>query len=159
MIKSDSPIADSTEPQVVRAPSRSRAAAASEDNVVDLLKQLAGQGSHLAEQQLALIKAEIRESTSDMKTAIGAMAGAAVVGIAGLGVVLMGVAYLLGDAIDNLGLATLIVGAATLVLAYVIYRSGANKMSAANLTPERTERTLQRMPDAVRGDLQTENRP
>ena len=27
------------------------------DNVVDLLKQLVGQGSHLAEQQLALIKA------------------------------------------------------------------------------------------------------
>ena len=159
MIKSDSPVADNTEPQVLTTPSRGRTTAAAQENVVDLLKQLAGQGSQLAEQQFALIKSEIRESTSDMKTAIGAMAGAAVVVIAGLGVVLMGLAYLLGDAIDNLGLATLIVGAATLVFAYVIYRSGAKKMSAANLTPERTERTLQRMPDAVRGDLQTENRP
>lgn len=123
------------------------------DNVVDLLKQLVGQGSHLAEQQLALIKAEVRESTSEVKTAIGSMAGAAVVGIAGLGVVLMGLAYLLGDVINNVGLATLIVGVATLLLAYLLYRSGAHKMSATNLAPERTERTLQRTPDAVRGDL------
>jgi hypothetical protein len=159
MIKSDSPIADRTEPHVVTAPSRSRATAAGQDNVVDLLKQLAGQGSHLAEQQLALIKAEIRESTTDLKTAVAAMAGAAIVGLAGLGVVLMGLAYLLGDAIDNLGLATLIVGVATLALAYVLYRGGASKMSTTNLTPERTERTLQRTPDAMRGNLDTETRP
>jgi uncharacterized membrane protein YqjE len=155
MIRSHSPVADPTEPQVVRSPARSPVSG-DEGNVVDLLKQLAGQGSHLAEQQLALIKAEIRESTADLKTAVAAMAVAAIVGLAGLGVVLMGIAYLLGDAIDNLGLATLIVGLATMALAYVLYRSGASKMSTTNLTPDRTERTLQRTPDAVRGDL-TEN--
>ena len=162
MIRNDDPIADTAEPHVVRPPSKRSGApviaTASSDNVIDLLKELAGQGSHLAEQQLALIKAEIRESTAELKAAIGAMAGAAVVGLAGLGVVLMGIAYLLGDALDNLGLATLIVGLATLALAYVLYRSGANKMSATNLNPERTERTLQRTPAAVRGDLPTENR-
>ena len=155
MIGNDTSSVAVAEPHVARA---STSTAAGGDNVIDLLKQLAGQGSHLAEQQLALIKAEIHESTSDLKTAVGAMAGAAVVGLAGLGVTLMGIAYLLGDAIDNLGLATLIVGVAALGLAYVLYRSGANKMSATNLTPERTERTLQRTPDAVRGDLQTENK-
>lgn len=123
------------------------------DNVVELLKQLLGQGSHLAEQQLALIKAEVRESTAELKTAVGAMAGAAVVGLAGLGVLLMGIAYLLGDAIDNTPLATLIVGAAALLVAYLLYRSGAEKMKATHLSPERTQRTLQRTPDAVRGDL------
>ncbi len=95
----------------------------------------------------------MRESAADVKTAVGGLVGAAVVGIAGLGVVLMGLAYLLGDAIDNLGLATLIVGGATLVLAYVLYRGAANKMSATDLAPDRTQRTLQRTPDAVRGDL------
>src|SRR5918997_4478457 len=104
MIRHDPPVADTGEPHVIRA-STAKAAPSSGsggENVVDLLKQLAGQGSHLAEQQLALIKAEIRESTNELKTAVGAMAGAAVVGLAGLGVTLMGVAYLLGDAIDNL---------------------------------------------------------
>ncbi len=123
------------------------------DNVVDLLRDLVGQGTHLADQQLSLIKAEVRESASDVKSAVGGMAGAAVVGIAGLGVLLMGLAYLLADAIHNLGLATLIVGGATLLLAYVLYRSGASKMNATSLTPDRSERTLKRTPDAVRGDL------
>ena len=150
MINQDPPVAG-TEPHVIR-PSANTATGGS-DNVVDLLKQLAGQGSHLAEQQMALVKAEIRESTHDLKTAVGAMAGAAVVGLAGLGVLLMGIAYLLGDLIDNVGLATLIVGIAALGLAYVLYRSGASKMSAAKLSPDRTQRTLQRTPDALRGDL------
>ena len=160
MTRRDPPVADPIEPHVIRPASQGRAAASDNggENVVDLLKQLAGQGSHLAEQQLALIKAEIRESTAELKTAIGSMAGAAVVGLAGLGVVLMGLAYLLGDAIDNTPLATLIVGLATLALAYVLYRAGAKKMSTAHLSPDRTQRTLQRTPDAVRGDLQTEHR-
>ncbi len=123
------------------------------DNIVDLLRDLVGQGTHLAEQQLSLIKAEVRESAADVKTAVGGLVGAAVVGIAGLGVFLMGLAYLLAQAIENLGLATLIVGLATLVLAYVLYRGAASKMSTTQLAPDRTQRTLERTPDAVRGDL------
>src|SRR3990170_2599128 len=145
MIRKDGPGASFEEPHVIKKPAKSAAAASGGsggDNVVDLLKQLAGQGSHLAEQQLALIKAEIRESTAELKAAIGAMAGAAVVGLAGLGVVLMGLAYLLGDAIDNTPLATLLVGLATLAIAYVLYASGAKKLKAANLAPDRTQRTL-----------------
>jgi hypothetical protein len=154
MSSRDGPFADPVEPHVVHPSTRDAVdGTGGSDNVVDLLKQLAGQGSHLAEQQLALIKAEIRESTTELKAAIGAMAGAAIVGLSGLGVVLMGLAYLLGDAIDNLGLGTLIVGVATLALAYVLYSSGSKKMRATHLAPERTERTLQRTPDAVRGDL------
>lgn len=154
MIRHD-PVADPIEPHVIHpAPLRGETSATGgSDNVVDLLKQLVGQGSHLAEQQLALIKAEVRESTTELKTAGSAMAGAAVVGLSGLGVLLMGIAYLLGDAIDNTPLATLIVGAATLLIAYLMYRSGAAKMSATHLSPERSQRTLQRTPDAVRGDL------
>lgn len=154
MTRRDSPFADPHEPHVIH-PSP-KASASGDENVVDLLRQLAGQGSHLAEQQLSLIKAEIREATTDIKMAVGGMAGAAVVGIAGLGVVLMGIAYLLGDALDNLGLATLIVGLATLGLAYLLYRSAAAKMSSAHLTPDRSQRTLQRTPDAVRGNLNPE---
>ena len=153
MTPPDFPASGTAEPHVITS---TGAAAGGNDNIVDLLKQLAGQGSHLAEQQLTLVKAEIREATTDLKAAVGSMVGAAVVGIAGLGVLLMSFAYLLADAIDNLGLATLIVGAATLVLAYVLYRAGAKKMSTAHLSPERSQRTLERTPGAVRGTLNTE---
>ena len=158
MSRHEGPFADPTEPHVVHPVTTDAVdGIGNSDNVVDLMKQLAMQGSHLAEQQLALIKAEVRESTAEMKTAVGSMAGAAVVGLSGLGVTLMGIAYLLGDAIDNTPLATLIVGLVTLGIAYLLYRGGAKKMSAAHLSPERTQRTLQRTPDAVRGDLSTEH--
>jgi hypothetical protein len=154
MSRHDGPFADPVEPHVVHPAAQAATdGTGKSDNVVDLLKQLTMQGSHLAEQQLALIKAEVRESTNELKTALGSMAGAAVVGLSGLGVTLMGLAYLLGDAIDNVPLATLLVGLATLALAYVLYRTGAKKMQATHLSPDRTQRTLQRTPDAVRGDL------
>ena len=129
------------------------------ENLSDLIRQLTRQGSHLAEQQVALVKAEVRESVSEVKTAVGAMAGAAVVGIAGLGVTLMGLAYLLGDAIDNVALATLIVGLVTLAGAYLLYSAGSKKMAASHLTPDRTVRTIERTPDAARGNLTSETRP
>lgn len=131
--------------------SKSRPAAGG-DNIVYLLRDLVNQGTHLADQQLSLIKAEVRESAADIKTAIGGLLGAAVVGIAGLGVLLMGVAYVLAGAIEDLGLATVIVGAVTLLLAFILYRVAASKMAAANLAPERTQRTLQRTPEVIRGD-------
>lgn len=132
---------------------------ADEQNLSELIRQLTHQGSHLAEQQLNLVRAEVRQSVEEIKLAGGAMAAAAVVGIAGLGVTLMGLAYLLAQAIDNTGLATLIVGVATLVIAYVLYSSGSSKLRGAHLAPDRTARTLERTPDAARGNLTTETRP
>lgn len=123
------------------------------DNIVDLLRDLVNQGTHLADQQLSLIKAEVRESASDIKVAASGLISSAVVGISGLGVLLMGLSYVLADAIDNLGLATLIVGAVTLLMAFIMYRGAAAKMSATHIAPDRTQRTLQRTPDAVRGEL------
>ena len=127
------------------------------DNLLDLVRQLTRQGSHLAQHQLALIQAEVRESATDVKVAVGGMLGAAVVGIAGLGVTLMGLAYLLGNAIDNVALATLIVGVVTLLGAYLLYAGARKKVDATHLTPDRTKRTLQRTPDAVRGALTSEH--
>lgn len=135
------------------ASSSMKPAVGESDNIVDLLRDLVSQGTHLADQQLSLIKAEVRESASDIKAAAGGLIGAAVVGISGLGVLLMGLAYVLADAIENLGLATLIVGAVTLILAFIMYRSATAKMNASSIAPDRTTRTLQRTPDAVRGDL------
>ena len=139
-------------------PVDSSGSSAGNENIVSLLRDLTNQGSHLAEQQLALIKAEVRETGNDVKKAVGAMAGAAVVGISGLGVLLMALAYLLADAIDHLGLATLIVGVVTLIIAYVLYMGGAAKMRAVDIAPERTQHSLERTPAALRGDLHAEQR-
>jgi hypothetical protein len=130
-----------------------------DEDIPSLLRALMGQGTHLAEQQVELLKAEVRASANNVKAGVGAIAGAAVVGIAGLGVLLMGLAYLLADAIDHLGIATLIVGVVTLIVAFILYKSATAKLAATELTPERTQHTLERTPAALRGDLNAEHRP
>lgn len=139
-------------PPVLERPKIAPQAGAGE-NIVDLLRDFVNQGTHLADQQLSLIKAEVRESATEIKTATLSLVGAVVVGVAGLGVLLMGLAYLLTEAIENLGIATLIVGAVSVLLAYILYRNAAGKIAATNLAPDRTQRTLQRTPDAIRGEL------
>ena len=124
-----------------------------DDNVVDLIGHLTHQSAHLAQEQVKLVQAEMREAVQDIKEAIGAVLAAAVLGISGLGVTLMGVAYLIGDAIDDRDLATLLVGIATLLIAAILYASARKKMAASNLKPERSIETAERMPDAATGNL------
>ena len=124
-----------------------------DDNVVDLLGRLTQEGAHLAEEQMHLLQAEVREAAHDVKQAVGAIAGAAVVGIAALGVLLMALSYLLGDAIDNTGLATLIVGVLAMIVAGILYAGARKKLRTTHLRPERTIHTAQDTPDAVTGHM------
>lgn len=124
-----------------------------EESPVELLRQLTQQGAHLAQEQMHLMQAELREVAADLKQVAAAMLGAAVVGIAGLGVFLMALAYLLGDAIDDIGLGTLIVGVLTLIGAYLLFSNGKKKMETTNLKPERTIRTVRDDPAAATGNM------
>ena len=140
----------------VRDTSRDRGAFAfegrgDEESIPELLRRLADQGTHLAQQQAKLIEAEVRSSVDDLKAAGGAMAGAAVVGIAGLGVLLMGLSFLLAEAMD-LWLATLIVAAIALGGAYAMYAAGAKKLTNGTMNVERSRRTLERAPSAIAGN-------
>lgn len=120
------------------------------ESIPDLVRQLTEQGSHLAQQQVSLVQAEVRDSINGLKVGAGAMAGAAVVGIAGLGVLLMGLAFLL-DEVMQLWLATLIVAAATLAVAYAMFASGKKKIQSNSMSVERTRRTIERAPSAIAG--------
>lgn len=122
-------------------------------NIVDLLGRLTSQGAHLAREQVSLIKAEIREATNDIKSAVAAMAVAAVVGIAGLGVLLMGIAYYVSKAVEDLALGTTIVGVATLLVALVLYLSARKKVEASHLMPDRTIETISDTPAIATGEL------
>lgn len=121
------------------------------ESIPDLVRQLTEQATHLAQQQANLVQAEIRSGVTDLKEAAGAMAGAAVVGLAGLGVTLMGVAYLLDEAM-KLWLATLIVGWVTLAAAYAMFAAGKKKLQSGSLSVDRTRRTIERAPGAISGN-------
>lgn len=122
-------------------------------NIVDLVGRLTQQGAHLARAQVSLMQAEVREAAQDVKTAVGAMAAAAVVGVAGLGVLLMGIAYYVGDALDDVPLGTTLTGIATLVIALILYASGRKKIAAANIRPDRSIETIADTPAAATGDI------
>lgn len=124
-----------------------------EEGVGELLSRLTQQGAHLAQEQMSLMQAELREGIAEIKEAAAALIGAAVVGMAALGVLLMGAGYLLGDAIDNVGLGILIVGIISAVIAYIMYSGASKKVSAANLKPNRTIRTAGDTPAAVTGHM------
>ncbi len=138
---------------VARTEGVTRTATSKDDNVVDLIGQLTSQSAHLAQEQLALVQAEMREAASDIKQAVAGLLSAAVLGIAGLGVTLMGIAYLIGDAIDDRDLATLLVGLAVLLIAGILYASARKKMDTSHLKPSRSIETAERTPAAARGDL------
>lgn len=121
------------------------------ENVVDLLGKLTSQGAHLAQEQVALMQAEVREAASDIKQAIAAYAGAAVLGLTGLGVTATGLGFWLGDAIDNLPLGLIIVGVALLIVAAVLFSSAKSKTAATHLKPERSIRTAADTPDVLTG--------
>lgn len=125
----------------------------SSENVVDLMGTLARQGSHLAQEQLSLVRAEMRETADEIKQAIAASLGAVVLGIAGLGVLLMGISYLVGDAIDDAALGTIFVGAITLLVAGLLYLGARKKLAVGNLKPRRSIETIASTSDAATGNL------
>ncbi|MGB3806634.1 MAG: phage holin family protein [Erythrobacter sp.] len=126
-----------------------------DENVVDLIGRLTSQSAHLAQQQVSLVQAEMRETADDIKKGVGSMLGAAVLGISGLGVTLMGIAYLIGDAIGDRDLATLLVGLAVLLIAAIMYFGAKSKLNTANAKPERTIETAERLPHAAQGETHT----
>lgn len=125
------------------------------DNVIDLIGRLTTQSAHLAQQQVNLVQAEMRETVHDLKQGIASLVSAAVLGIAGLGVTLMGIAYLIGDAIGDRDLATLLVGLAVLLIAGIMYGAARSKLDTTNARPERTIETAERLPHAAQGETDT----
>ena len=120
-------------------------------SIPDLIRDLVHQGSHLADKQVELVQAEMRSAVGDLKESVGAIAGAAVLGIAGIGVTLMGLAFLL-DLAMPLWLGTLIVGVAALIGAYAMFKGAQEKLQSNSMTMDRTRRTLERAPSAMSGE-------
>jgi hypothetical protein len=121
---------------------------AADEDLTSLLRRLVDQGTHLAEKQAELVRAEIHDSVTNLKLAAGAMAGAAILGFAGMVVLLMGISFALAEAM-SLWLATLIVAAATLGGAFMLYSGGRQKLQSSSMSAKRTRRTLERAPDAL----------
>lgn len=107
------------------------------ESIADLIRHLATDLSTLLSKEMALAKSEVRESVSEAQTAVGAIAGGAAIAMAGLVALLMSAVYGLSIIVAP-WLAALIVGAAALLVGYLMVSSAKKKMSASAFVPDRT---------------------
>lgn len=119
-----------------------------ETSTLGLLRQLAHEVPALLSKELALAKAEIRESIENTKAGVAAVGGGAVVLLAGLIIVLLAAVYALANVMQP-WLAALIVGVIAMVIGFIMIQSGKKQFDASHLTPERTVSSLQKDKDAI----------
>jgi uncharacterized membrane protein YqjE len=119
-----------------------------ETTVLGLIRQLAHEVPALVTKELALAKAEIRETLETTKAGVAAVSGGAIVMLAGLIFVLLAAVYALAVFMQP-WLAALIVGVVALIVGYMMVQAGKKQFEASNLTPERTVNSLQKDKDAI----------
>ncbi|HEX8541629.1 MAG TPA: phage holin family protein [Pseudomonas sp.] len=119
-----------------------------ETSVLGLIRQLAHEVPALVTKELALAKAELRETVETTKAGVAAVSGGAVVMLAGLIIVLLAAVYALAMIMQP-WLAALIVGVVAMVVGFMMVQSGKKQFEASNLKPERTVNSLQKDKEAI----------
>ena len=137
-----------TTPDTQKAPIPDGPTPESSASVLSLIRQLAHEVPALVSKEMALFKAEFRESIQTTKQGMTALALGAAVMLGGLIMVLMAAVYALSHVMES-WLAALLVGIAALVFGFFMVQAGNKKLEPANLVPERTASTLQKDKDAI----------
>ncbi|KFE50174.1 phage holin family protein [Pseudomonas syringae] len=119
-----------------------------ETSALGLIRQLAHEVPALLSKELALAKAEIKQTVETAKAGIAAVGVGAIVMLAGLIIVLLSAVYALATIMQP-WLAALIVGVVAMVVGFIMIQSGKKQFDASNLTPERTVNSLQKDKDAI----------
>jgi hypothetical protein len=115
----------------------------------ELVGGLAGDIQDLVRGEIALARSELDQKLQRVILAAIWLVGGALVGFAGLVVVLQGVAAALALVIPTWA-AALIVGAVIVVVGALFARSGLGMLSLRTLTPDRTAASLQKDARMVR---------
>lgn len=116
----------------------------------DIVGDISAGLSTLMRQEVALAKAEARESASQAGKAAGLFSGAALGGWMAALFLSLAVWEWIAGAIDNRGWAAVIVMAIWAVIAAVLAAMGKAEMKRVNGLP-RTVETTKRVPDALKG--------
>jgi hypothetical protein len=99
--------------------------------------------------ELALAKAELQQSLTTLKAGVAAVAGGAIVLLAGFIILLMAAVYGLATMMQ-LWLAALIVGVITLIVGFVMLQSGKKQFEPSHFTPDKTLHAMQQDKDAMK---------
>lgn len=134
-------------------PDMQRAAGASapenDASVMGLLRQLTHEVPSLFTKELALAKAEFQASLNTLKAGIAAVAGGAMVLMAGFIILLMAAVYGLSTMMAP-WLAALIVGVVVMIIGFVMVQSGKKQFEPSHFKPDRTLDALNKDQEALR---------
>ena len=122
----------------------------SRPSVGELFSDVAVDLSTLIRQEVELAKAELRQSATRAGKGAGLLAGAGISGHMVLLFASVAAWWGIGDATGH-GWSALIVAAIWLVVAAILALAGRREISAVSGIPQ-TAQTVQRIPDAVRGN-------
>ena len=119
-------------------------------SVAELFSDALQQVTKLIRTEIALARAEIADKASTAAMGIGFLAGAAVVTIAAVVVLLFALAAWLGELGLSDSLAYLVAGVVGVLISAALAWTGMNRLTPRNLTPDRTIEQLQRDAAVVR---------
>ncbi|WP_345750801.1 phage holin family protein [Microbacterium rhizophilus] len=127
-------------------PSEQKAASTS---LGDLLGEVTQDLSVLMRQEIALAKAELKESASKAGKGAGMMGGAGYAALMAVFFLSVALWWGIGDLIDNLGWSAVIVALLWAVIAAVLFFVGRNQIKEVKGAP-RTVESLGKIPDALK---------
>ncbi len=114
----------------------------SEPTLGELITSLSDDFTKLIRNEIRLARVETMETVSTASRGAAMLGAGALVAYAGLILVLIALSILLGQALDNYWLSTLIVGAVVLIIGAVLLFSGKSAIQKVNIAPEKTIESL-----------------
>lgn len=117
-----------------------------------LLKQLGREIPSLFTKELALLKAEAKESVRATKAGVAAVSTGGAVMMAGLVILLLAIVYALSEVMEP-WLAAAIVGIGAMVIGMMMVKAGQKKFEANSLKPQHTLDSLQKDKHAIGGRM------
>lgn len=115
-----------------------------------MMTDIMGHVSNLVRNEADLARAEIAQSLSKVGASLGAMALAVALGIVGLNLLATSLVALVVWAGLEPRWATLVVGAALIVVALIIFQSARSALNQIGFAPTRTARNVQRDAAAIK---------
>ena len=124
-------------------------------SLIALFRRLAEQAQSLVRQEVALAKAEIRESVRDLAVAAGVMTAGALMILVSLTVFLVFLVLALGELLgERYWLSSLLIGLLFAICGIVLIVRGQRRLSGSDLVPEKTIESVQETARWATGEAQ-----
>lgn len=117
-----------------------------------LLRQLMREVPELFTKELALAKAELQHNLNTLKAGTAAVAGGAIVLLAGFIILLLAAVYGLATVVEP-WLAALLVGGITVIVGFVMLQTGKKQFEPTHLAPDRALNAMQQDKDTLKRKL------